>query len=66
MAPLVVWICGEIRSFPSAAPPPVRQRVEELIFPDFALQLRSDPGQRWLLEIAGFWTPDDVSRKLAL
>ena len=37
-----------------------------LIFPDFALRRRSDPGQRWLLEIVGFWTPDYVSRKLAL
>jgi predicted nuclease of restriction endonuclease-like RecB superfamily len=39
---------------------------ETLIFPDFALQHRSDPGQRWLLEIVGFWTPDYVARKLAL
>jgi predicted nuclease of restriction endonuclease-like RecB superfamily len=37
-----------------------------LIFPDFALQDRSDPGRRWLLEIVGFWTPDYVARKLAL
>jgi hypothetical protein len=37
-----------------------------LIFPDFALQRRSDPGRRWLLEIVGFWTPDYVARKLAL
>jgi predicted nuclease of restriction endonuclease-like RecB superfamily len=37
-----------------------------LIFPDFALQQRSDPGRRWLLEIVGFWTPDYVARKLAL
>jgi hypothetical protein len=37
-----------------------------LIFPDFALQHRSDPGRRWLLEIVGFWTPDYVVRKLAL
>ena len=37
-----------------------------LIFPDFALQHRSDPGRRWLLEIVGFWTPDYVARKLAL
>jgi predicted nuclease of restriction endonuclease-like RecB superfamily len=39
---------------------------DTLIFPDFALQHRSDPGQRWLLEIVGFWTPDYVARKLAL
>ena len=37
-----------------------------LIFPDFALQHRSDPDRRWLLEIVGFWTPDYVARKLAL
>jgi uncharacterized protein len=37
-----------------------------LIFPDFALQHRSDPQRRWLLEIVGFWTPDYVGRKLAL
>lgn len=37
-----------------------------LIFPDFALQHRSDPGQRWLLEIVGYWTPDYLARKLAL
>jgi predicted nuclease of restriction endonuclease-like RecB superfamily len=37
-----------------------------LVFPDFALQQRSDPGQRWLLEIVGFWTPDYVARKLAV
>ena len=39
---------------------------ETLIFPDFVLQQRSDPGQRWLLEIVGFWTPGYVARKLAL
>lgn len=36
-----------------------------LLFPDFALQHRSDPGRRWLLEIVGFWTPDYVAGKLA-
>jgi predicted nuclease of restriction endonuclease-like RecB superfamily len=36
-----------------------------LIFPDFALQHRSDSGRRWLVEIVGFWTPDYVARKLA-
>lgn len=36
-----------------------------LIFPDFALQHRSNPVRRWLLEIVGFWTPDYVARKLA-
>ena len=37
-----------------------------LIFPDFALRHRSDPSREWLLEIVGFWTPDYVTRKLAL
>ena len=37
-----------------------------LIFPDFALQHRADPGRRWLVEIVGFWTPAYVARKLAL
>lgn len=37
-----------------------------LIFPDFAVQHRSDRTRRWLLEIMGFWTPDYVKRKLAL
>ncbi len=36
-----------------------------LVFPDFALQHRLDPARRWLLEIAGFWTPEYVVRKLA-
>lgn len=35
-----------------------------LIFPGFALQHRSNPARRWLLEIVGFWTPDYVARKL--
>jgi hypothetical protein len=37
-----------------------------LIFPDFALQHRTDTARRWLLEIVGFWTPDYVANKLAL
>jgi len=37
-----------------------------LIFPDFAVQHRSNPTRRWLVEIVGFWTPDYVKRKLAL
>lgn len=36
-----------------------------LIFPDFAVQHRSDPGRRWLLEIAGFWTADYIAHKLS-
>lgn len=37
-----------------------------LVFPDFALQHRHDSSRRWLLEIVGFWTPEYLSRKLAL
>lgn len=35
-----------------------------LIFPDFALQHRHDPGRRWLLEVVGFWTRDYLEEKL--
>jgi hypothetical protein len=35
------------------------------IFPDFALQHRTNLARRWLLEIVGFWTPEYVARKLA-
>lgn len=35
-----------------------------LIFPDFLLRHRLDPGRRFLVEIVGFWTPEYVSRKL--
>jgi predicted nuclease of restriction endonuclease-like RecB superfamily len=35
-----------------------------LIFPDFALQYRPQPSRRYLLEIAGFWTPDYINDKL--
>lgn len=34
-----------------------------LVFPDFALHHRTD-GRSWLVEIAGFWTPEYVTRKL--
>lgn len=37
-----------------------------LVFPDFALQHRYDSSRRWLLEIVGFWTPEYLTRKLAL
>lgn len=37
-----------------------------LIFPDFGLVHRRDSRRRWLLEIAGFWTPDYLERKLAV
>jgi hypothetical protein len=35
-----------------------------LIFPDFLLCHRLDPGRRFLVEIVGFWTPEYISRKL--
>jgi hypothetical protein len=35
-----------------------------LVFPDFELFSRRDPDRRWLLEIAGFWTPDYLTKKL--
>jgi predicted nuclease of restriction endonuclease-like RecB superfamily len=35
-----------------------------LIFPDFELLNRRDPERRWLLEIAGFWTPEYLESKL--
>jgi predicted nuclease of restriction endonuclease-like RecB superfamily len=37
---------------------------ETYIFPDFALQCRTDPRRRWLVEIVGFWTPDYLEKKL--
>ncbi|MFH1464606.1 MAG: DUF790 family protein [Pseudomonadota bacterium] len=44
-------------------PEPI-QAGERLMFPDFALTSRADPGRRWLLEIVGFWTPAYLERKL--
>ncbi len=35
-----------------------------LIFPDFAIFHRRDPARCVLLEIAGFWTPDYLAKKL--
>ena len=35
-----------------------------LVFPDFELFHRRDHERRWLLEIAGFWTPDYLATKL--
>ena len=37
-----------------------------LVFPDFALQHRSERSRRWLVELVGFWTPEYLRRKLAL
>jgi len=36
-----------------------------LVFPDFELVHRLDVSRRWLVEIAGFWTPEYVADKLA-
>jgi len=35
-----------------------------LVFPDFAVFRRGDPGHRWFVEIAGFWTPEYLDQKL--
>ena len=35
-----------------------------ILHPDFAAFRRDDPSRRWLVEIAGFWTPGYVKRKL--
>jgi predicted nuclease of restriction endonuclease-like RecB superfamily len=35
-----------------------------LVFPDFELFHRRNQERRWLLEIAGFWTPEYLSTKL--
>lgn len=37
---------------------------DALTFPDFELRHRTT-GQRWLLEIVGYWTPEYLTRKLA-
>ncbi len=37
---------------------------DALIFPDFELRHRST-GERWLLEIVGYWTPEYLQKKLA-
>lgn len=36
-----------------------------LAFPDFLLEHREAPDQRWWLEIVGFWTSDYLAHKLA-
>jgi len=35
-----------------------------LVFPDFAIGRRAEPDVRWLVEIAGFWTPEYLRAKL--
>ena len=37
---------------------------DALLFPDFVLRHRCDEGERWLLEIVGFWTPSYLATKL--
>jgi predicted nuclease of restriction endonuclease-like RecB superfamily len=44
-------------------PKPVRAGTS-LIFPDFLVRHRLDPGRQHLLEIVGFWTADYIARKL--
>lgn len=36
-----------------------------LVFPDFAIVHRLDPRRRFLIEIAGFWTAEYLTKKLA-
>jgi hypothetical protein len=45
-------------------PEPV-EAGRHLIFPDFLLRHRHDPGRQWWLEIVGFWTPRYLEKKLA-
>jgi predicted nuclease of restriction endonuclease-like RecB superfamily len=45
-------------------PQPI-QAGHHLIFPDFALKHRTDPGKSWLLEIIGYWTKAYLERKSA-
>lgn len=59
------------RDFGRAAPgwtlvrePEPIQAGGHLIFPDFAVQPRHDPGARWLVEIVGFWTAEYLTVKL--
>ena len=59
------------RDFGRAAPgwtvvrePEPIQAGGHLIFPDLAVQPRHDPGARWFVEIAGFWTAEYLAAKL--
>jgi uncharacterized protein len=45
--------------------PQAIQTKNTLIFPDFELRHRAT-GERWLVEIVGFWTADYVQKKLSL
>jgi hypothetical protein len=60
------------RDFGRAAPgwtvvrePEPIQAGAHLVFPDFAIHPRHDPGDRWLVEIVGFWTAEYLAAKLA-
>jgi predicted nuclease of restriction endonuclease-like RecB superfamily len=59
------------RDFGRAAPgweivrePEPLQAGGHLVFPDFAVHPRAEPGRRWLVEIVGFWTPEYLATKL--
>lgn len=38
--------------------------ADGMIFPDFLIVHRRDPGRRWYLEIVGYWTPEYLRAKL--
>ncbi len=44
-------------------PEPIKAGAH-LVFPDFAIHPRHDPGARWLVEIVGFWTAEYLAAKL--
>jgi uncharacterized protein len=44
----------------------VASRRSPRIFPDFLVAHRTDPTQRALVELVGFYTPEYLARKLAL
>lgn len=43
---------------------PAADGSTRLVFPDFAAVQRTDPSNRWLIEIVGFWTPGYLTAKL--
>jgi predicted nuclease of restriction endonuclease-like RecB superfamily len=43
---------------------PASDGTTRLVFPDFAAVQRTDPSNRWLIEIVGFWTPSYLAAKL--
>jgi uncharacterized protein len=46
-----------------ADPPPI-ESDQLLVFPDYELIGPGDPGQRWFVEVLGFWTPEYLATKL--